>query len=170
MDGLRFARVCRGGVVAIAALAIGFLTGAQSRAAEAAMPGHVTPAEASLLKADDALLQADVTRDLSVIQRGFADEAHIVHANGEIQTKSEYLRMTEAAKYPIRSIAAENRLARIFGNVGVVHGRKNFVIELTPGQGSNLSANYLAVYLKRDGRWQLLELHQIGAKKAATPQ
>ena len=104
-----------------------------------------------------------MTRELAVIKRGFADEANIVHANGMIQTRADYMRSTEEAKYPIRSIDTEHRVVRIFGNVGVVRGNKNFVIDLVPGKGSHLSATYLAVYLKRDGRWQLLELLQIGA-------
>ena len=133
-----------GAIVAVLAIAT-----VQRTEAVADSPAN---AEASLLKAEDQLFAADVQHDTAAIARGFADEAIFVHANGTVQTKAEYLQATAQATFPIKSIDTENRVVRIFGNIGVVRGIKNVVVGDMRKSGS-----YLTVYIMRDGRWQMLD-------------
>jgi len=123
--------------------------------------GAQTPsaAEAKLLQFEDQLFAADVHHDVSVIQRGFADEAIFVHANGKAETKSEYL--TELEGHNFESVNGVNRVVRIFGKVGVVRGTKNLVL----ANGMHLSGSYLTVYIMRDGRWQMLDEQSAPAMK-----
>lgn len=111
-----------------------------------------TAAEAKLLQFEDQLFAADVHHDVAVIQRGFADEAIFVHANGKAETKSEYLKELEGHNF--ESVIGVDRVVRIFGGrVGVVRGTKNLVL----ANGMHLSGSYLTVYIMRDGRWQMLD-------------
>ncbi len=121
-------------------------------------------AEAALLRAEDALFAADVNHDVAAIERGFADEAIFVHANGMTQTKADYLAATRAAKFPIKSIDATDRVVRIFGTVGVVRGIKTLVVG-----DMHLSGTYLTVYVLRDGRWQMLDEQSSPALAGAGP-
>src|SRR3984957_18910028 len=140
--------------VTAAALAFAMI---QLSAAGAASP---TGAEASLLKAEDQLFAADVRHDAAAIERGFADEAIFVHANGTVQTKAEYIEAT-AKGPPIKSIDTANRVVRIFGNVGIVRGTKSLVVG-----DMHLSGSYLTVYIMRDGRWQMLDEQSAPAPRA----
>lgn len=117
-------------------------------------------AEAALLKAEDQLFAADVNHDVAAIERGFADEAIFVHANGTIQTKTDYLQATAKATFPPKSVVATHRVVRIFGNVGVVRGTKTLVVG-----DMHLSGSYLTVYILRDGRWQMLDEQSAPAPK-----
>jgi ketosteroid isomerase-like protein len=120
-----------------------------------AQAGKTTQAQAteeSLLRAEDALFAADVSHDIPAIERGFADEAIFVHANGTVQTKADYLAATRDAKFPIKSIDASDRVVRIFGDVGVVRGTKTLLVG-----DMHLSGSYLTVYVMRGGRWQMLD-------------
>lgn len=119
-------------------------------AAQVARTSH-SAAEAALLKAEDDLFAADVHHDAAAIQRGFADEAIFVHANGRSQTKSDYLHWLDKASF--QSIEGHDRVARIFGKVGIVRGIKQLVLS----DGRHLSGSYLTVYIKQDGRWQMLD-------------
>lgn len=110
-----------------------------------------TAAEVKLLEAEDALFNADVNHDVAAIERGFADEAIFVHANGMAQTKPEYIEAVRSHAIPIKSIDAQDRVVRIFGTVGIVRGTKNLVVG-----DMHLSGSYLTVYVKRVGRWQML--------------
>jgi len=123
--------------------------------------GAQTPAaaEAKLLQFEDQLFAADVHHDAAVIQRGFADEAIFVHANGKAETKSEYLKELEAHNFV--SVIGVDRVVRIFGEVGVVRGTKNLVL----ANGMHLSGSYLTVYIMRDGRWQMLDEQSAPAMK-----
>ena len=123
---------------------------------------QLSDAEQSLLNTEDQILQAKVRRDAATIAQGFADEAVYMHANGRSQTKSEYLQAVASSTLPYRSIATQDRVVRIFGEVGITRGAINMVV----GE-RQLSDNYLAVYIKRDARWQLLDWRTTPALKSA---
>lgn len=142
---------------------VGALLLAISASAQTAPSSAAAPNEASLLAAEDALFAADVNHNVAAITRGFADEAIFVHANGTKQTKTEYLRAAENPAFRIRGITTQDRIVRIFGNVGVVRGTKNLAVG-----DMHLSGSYLTVYLWRDGRWQMLDEQSAPAPK--TPE
>lgn len=109
------------------------------------------PAEmAGLLAAEDARFHAQIARDAEAVARGMADECLYTHATGRIQTKKDYIAALAGGFAP-RAITTQDRTARVFGKVGVVHG----IRIATMGERS-MTDSYLAVYVRRDGRWQLL--------------
>ena len=119
----------------------------------------LTAAEAGLLQFEDQLFAADVHHDVAAIQRGFADEAVFVHANGKAETKLEYLQGLEAQRF--ESVVGVDRVVKIYGKVGVVRGNKNLIL----ANGMHLSGSYLTVYIQRDGRWQMLDEQSAPAMK-----
>jgi hypothetical protein len=78
------------------------------------------------------------------------------------QTKSEYIHAIETSANPARSVTAQDRVVRVFGNVGITRATKNLVV----GE-MHLSGTYLTVYIKRDGRWQMLSSQSTPALRAA---
>jgi Domain of unknown function (DUF4440) len=123
--------------------------------------GAQTPsaAEAKLLQFEDQLFAADVHHDVAFIQKGFADEAFFVHANGKAETKSEYLKELDGHNF--ESVIGVDRVVRIFGETGVVRGTKNLVL----ANGMHLSGSYLTIYIMRGGRWQMLDEQSSPAMK-----
>lgn len=146
MQNDRFRRAAAGAIVALA-------LGATGAGAGTAVAGTSLHTPAKLMAAEDALFAADVHHDAAAIERGFADEAVFVHANGMTQSKADYLAATRADTFQIRDITTENRVANVFGNVGVVRGIKRLVTK----SGLHLGGSYLTVYILRDGRWQMLD-------------
>ena len=127
--------------------------------AEAQTSAPPPPAEQTLLKFEDQLFAADVHHDTATVERGFADEAIFVHANGSTETKSEYLQAM--LKHDFQSVVGVDRVVKIFGDVGVIRGNKNLVLS----NGMHLSGSYLTVYIMRDGRWQMLDEQSSPAMK-----
>jgi hypothetical protein len=113
-------------------------------------------AERSLQAAEDKLLQAEASHDADTVAAGFADEATFVHANGWVQSKSDFVDAVRTGKLPFKSINTQDRVIKVWGagpgEVGVVRGQMNLVVG-----DMHLSGLYLAVYVLRDGRWQLLD-------------
>lgn len=107
---------------------------------------------ASLLAAEDRLLRAEAQRDVKGIAEGFANEAVFMHANGMRETKSEYIEAVRSGALPYRSIAISDRVARVSGDLGVTRGTMRLVVG-----DMHLGGTYLAVYIMRDGRWQMLD-------------
>jgi hypothetical protein len=115
-------------------------------------PQPPTAAESSLLLAEDQRFQAQIAHDIKAIGLQMADELSYTHASGRHRTKAEYLNDIESGRAPYRSIQAEDRSARVFGNVGTTRGQLRMVVG-----DKELLSSYLAVYVHRDGRWQLLD-------------
>ena len=109
------------------------------------------PTAQSLLVAEDARFQAQVRHDVAAVDQAMADDLIYTHAVGRIQTKAEYLSAFRSGHTPYRSIVAENRTARVSGDMGVTHG----LLKMEVGENS-LSSSYLAAYVWREGRWRLL--------------
>lgn len=110
-----------------------------------------SPTVASLLVAEDTRFQAQIRHDVAAVGRAMADELTYTHAVGRIQTKAEYLTAFQNGRAPYRSIVAEGRTARVSGDLGVTHG----ALKMEVGE-NRLSSSYLAAYVWRNGRWQLL--------------
>jgi len=136
------------------ALSILLLAGT-ARAAEDVPPRTLTAtptsAEADLLQAEGRRLQAQVTRDMTALADGVADEAIYTHANGHVQTKAEYIASILNGRFQFKSVATEGRFARVTGALGMTHGTQRLVVG-----DMHLADTYLAVYVRRAGRWQLL--------------
>ena len=120
--------------------------------AQARPQGERVDAGAAVLAAEDALFAADVRHDVAAIARGFADEMVFVHANGTVQTKADYLQAAIHPRFPITSVIGTDRVVRVFGQVATVRGTKTVV-----AGDMRLLGTYLSVYIRRDGRWQLLD-------------
>lgn len=135
-----------------ASLLIGVLLYPVGASVAATDQASATPAVESLLQAENARFHAQLERDVAALARGMADEVVYTHASGHRQTKSEYLRDVQSGRSPYRSIEARDRVTRVLGNVGVTRG----VLHMIVGD-KELSSSYLGVYIKRDGRWQLLD-------------
>lgn len=159
MKNISNRRACICQFIYMVTTVVAFATAAVAQTAASAQP---STAESSLLSAEDQILQAKVRRDAATIAQGFADEAVYMHANGRSQTKSEYLQAVTSSTLPYRSIATQDRVVRIFGEVGITRGAINMVV----GE-RQLADNYLAVYIRRDARWQLLDWRTTPALKSA---
>lgn len=137
--------------LALASLAIAAIgsTGASVQAADASQPSS---AELSLLQSEDARFRAQIAGDVETLARSMAEDLVYTHASGRRQTRSEYLQDIRSGRIPYRSIEAKDRVARVFANVGITRGLLHMVVG-----DQELSSSFLGVYVKRGGRWQLLD-------------
>jgi hypothetical protein len=116
-----------------------------------------TPGEA-LLAAEDTRFHAELTHDAATLDKMTANEVVYSHFTGQREDKAGV--MQTFTHLPFSSITPSDRYARVIGDVGVVRGK---VTRQLPDR--TLSDGYLAVYVHRDGRWQLLEWVSASAPK-----
>jgi hypothetical protein len=70
------------------------------------------------------------------------------------------IKMTQATHVPIRAIRWDTLDVRILGDVAITRGRLTHI--MAPRDGSadwKWTDNFLHVWVRREGRWQLLERH-----------
>lgn len=100
---------------------------------------------------DRALMNADV----EALSQILADDYVQYGDAGQPSTKQKILEnfRTGAVRYP--SIVSTGRTIRLFGNMAVVHGSEDDVVE-SRGKRSQVRYIYLDVLLKRGGEWKLV--------------
>lgn len=117
----------------------------------------VSRAEATLMKAESGFVQDMARGDAAALGRALADEAVFGHGDGSVQDKAGFIRTfgaprTGVSRAGAASIELTGRTARIHGDIGITRGRQ----VLNMGGGMHMD-RYLGIYIRRDGRWQLLD-------------
>ena len=121
-------------------------------AAPAKPQPKLSPKEQALLDAESKRFDAQVAHDVAALRPAIADEAVYVHANGEMQTKAEYLHAVDTGASRYRGIETADRSVRLFGKYGITHG----TITLNVGVDRKIVARYTGLYEWRDSRWQVI--------------
>ncbi|HUO22135.1 MAG TPA: nuclear transport factor 2 family protein [Caulobacteraceae bacterium] len=107
--------------------------------------------EAELLAVEDARFAAQIAHDAKTAAKYMADDMIYTHATGRVQTKADYVHELATGNTPYRVIEPSSRSVFVSGDVGLTHATI-----FTDTAGKHLTGTYLAAYVKRDGRWQLL--------------
>ena len=125
------------------------------------------PAEAQILAAELSRLEAQVARDAEAVAGGVADDAIYIHANGAIQTKTEFITDLSAGRILHRDVVLTSRTVAVHDDTGITHG----TIALTVGVDCRIVGAYTGVYILRDGAWKVLswQTTPIQARTDASP-
>lgn len=109
-----------------------------------------SPAETALLHAEDQRFHAELTHDAATLDAMTAPQVTYSHFNGALEDKEGV--MKSFTHIPFTAIEPSERHARVLGETGVVRGQ---VTRHLPDRV--LHDAYLAVYVRRDGMWQLID-------------
>jgi hypothetical protein len=120
--------------------------------------GQVGPApssnETEVLKIEDAFRTAKLQNNIEALRQILADEYIGVNQYGARRNKSEVLGLFQ--NFKLSSLSRAEADVHIIGEVAIVIGSQQ---EVNPGGKEQLT--FTRVYIKRDGRWQLLSSTQL---------
>ena len=145
-------RFSRASVALLFALAIAIPVVSSAQSAPAAPAAPLSVKEKALLDAESKRFDAQVAHDVTALNLAIANEAVYVHANGDMQTKAEYLHAVDTGASRYRSIETSDRTVRLFGKYGITHG----IVTLNVGVDRKIVARCAGLYEWRDGRWQVI--------------
>jgi ketosteroid isomerase-like protein len=130
----------------LAALAMGL-------AASRSLFGADSPDLATLRRLNDDYLRAYLACDVGRYRSLLADDFHGVLADGRVIDKAEFLR--EAAQPSgVTGFREQEPLIRVYGDTALVID----LIAYRRPDGAEVRTRYLGVYLRRDGRWQVISV------------
>ncbi|MDQ6707848.1 MAG: DUF2059 domain-containing protein [Acidobacteriota bacterium] len=121
-------------------------------AAKSAVPATGTAAE--VLQVEDAFRLAKLGNDTAALGRILADDYIGMNQYGARRDKSEVIDLFSAFKLSVLTPAQAK--VRLSGDIAVVDGSQT---ERNPAGEEHLL--FMRVYVKRDGRWQLLSSAQV---------
>jgi ketosteroid isomerase-like protein len=94
--------------------------------------------------------------DVATLNRILSDDLIYTHANGLQQTKAELIGVLGSGDFKYESITPGDDIrVRIFDQAAVVSGRASIKIKAR-GEEQSFAICYLDVYVKQDGRWQMV--------------
>ena len=94
--------------------------------------------------------------DVATLNRILSDDLIYTHANGLQQTKAELIGVLGSGDFKYESITPGDDIrVRIYDQAAVVTGRASIKIKAR-GEEQSFTVCYLDVYVKQDGRWQMV--------------
>lgn len=117
----------------------------------AADTAQLSKVESAVVDAETQRFKAQIARDVAALKLAMADELVYTHASGRVQNKAEYLQGFESGSVRYQGIDVTERVVHVYGETGLTSG----TITLDIGS-KKLVSRYTGVYVKRDGRWQLV--------------
>lgn len=122
-----------------------------------------------VLKVEDERIQAHQNHDRAAMERIYADDLVWTFPTGERLTKAQFLDIilngklkpyvvSDGVQKPVTTIKQEDRHFYVFGNTVVVT-RYAPMMELYNGKPLPHPRRFFNVYVKQDGRWQLVTHH-----------
>jgi len=93
--------------------------------------------------------------DVAALNRILSDDLIYTHTSGLQQTKSEVIGVLGSGDMKYESITPDKVRVRIFKETAVITGRASIKIK-AGGEEQSFKICYLDVYVKQDGRWQMV--------------
>jgi ketosteroid isomerase-like protein len=122
-----------------------------------------------VLKVEDERIQSHQQRDRAAMERIYADDLIWTFPTGERLTKAQFLDiilneklkpyvMSDGVQKPVTTIKQEDRKLYVFGTTVLVT-RFAPTMELYNGKPLPHPRRFFNVYVKQDGKWQLVTHH-----------
>lgn len=114
-----------------------------------------------LIALDRRIQAAMVANDIEVLRRSLADDLRFTHSDGAVESKADIMRAAALRpRYYLRRNVV-HAAAELHGSFALVFGSLDVASGLMPGDPPTskpvcYALNYVHVFEKRDGRWQLL--------------
>lgn len=112
-----------------------------------------TPEQVKAL--DRQWAEATTKADASALNQLLSDDLTYTHSTGETQSKAEFIASVSKGEIRYNSIRFESSKARVYGDTAVIVSHLR--IKLTTG-GKNIDLHpcFLDVWVKKNGRWQMV--------------
>ena len=115
-------------------------------------------AEREVLAANEEYDKAIVARDAAAYQRILGDDFIFTSFNGTVSNKAQELEKVKQGDLTFEAGKSDDLRVKVYGKTAVVTGR--FVAKgQSKGNPFTFTERYTGVFVKRDGRWQLVAEH-----------
>jgi len=116
-------------------------------------------AEKEIRAAERLWNEARVKADIAALDRLLADGWTGTHGGGTMDTKAQYLADLKSGDRKFSADVSEDQVAiRFYGDTAVVAGLSDSKVTFR-GQVQGGPLRFTRVYVKRDGRWQMIVSH-----------
>jgi ketosteroid isomerase-like protein len=130
----------------------------------AAFPGPTPPSDGDAAQAvralDERRLAWLVQGDIDAMAGLLADELVYTHSNGRVDDKASYLAPLRAGTTRYLQYTPSEVSVRLLGDVAILTGRAT-MRAMVGGEERRNELRFTNVWLRRDGRWQMVAWHSL---------
>jgi uncharacterized protein (TIGR02246 family) len=137
-------------------------------ACAAAPTADAPPAAAEVARLERDRFAALERNDLAALATMLAEDLVYCHSNGRCETRAEFLAALRSGAMRYRRIAVLELRPRLLGDAVLVHGRIGLEAEMQ-GTPARMQLVYTDLYVRRNGRWQLVAWQSTRAPEAPPP-
>ncbi len=98
---------------------------------------------------------AQVSKNVAVLERVLADDLIYTHSSGNRDTKQSYIQSIRDGKSNYESINVQEQTVRVYGNTAVINGVCLVKIN-NNNTPTDLKLRYTDVYVKKGSQWQMV--------------
>ena len=109
----------------------------------------------ALNQADEERYNAMLAGDAQTLDRLLAEELAYTHSSALVDSKEQYLAAVRKGGFKYIAFNRKDVQTRFYDNVALMRGHINIEV-VVEGVHKNLNNLFQAVWVNRDGRWQLL--------------
>lgn len=120
--------------------------------------------EAELLALQDQWAKARVEGNVSVLERIYAKEFWITSMNGSLVARSEDIGVFASREMKPEIVADDEIKVAVYDDMAIVTGREH-VKGTYKGMAGDFMLRFTNVYVRRDGRWQMVTHHSTEIQK-----
>ncbi|MFN7943910.1 MAG: nuclear transport factor 2 family protein [Blastocatellia bacterium] len=102
--------------------------------------------------------KAYVSQDVAAFDRLAADEYLLTQPDGKVSTKAEVIALSKSGDIKVEKGQSDNVKVRLYGNTALVTGQWTEK-STTKGKPFAGTVQYTTVYVKKNGKWQIVSDH-----------
>jgi ketosteroid isomerase-like protein len=111
--------------------------------------------EQAVTQLENERVPALLRGDTAFIERVYADDYVVTGANGVVRTRAQVIADMKSGAQTFESMKNDGLKVRAYGDTAIVTGRTTQKGQYK-GQASLSPTQFTRVYVRRDGRWQLV--------------
>ncbi|CAN5916221.1 hypothetical protein BH24BAC1_BH24BAC1_19520 [soil metagenome] len=116
-----------------------------------------TAAEREVMDTEKKRFQAMVDRDFAVLEEVIDSDLYYIHSNGSTDTKETFIGGFRDGSRSYENITIQDLKARIYNKkTAILNSTCTYHRTGEDGQPNNLRLLYTNVYVKRNGKWQMV--------------
>lgn len=104
------------------------------------------------------------TNDVKILERIMADDFIITNVDGSVNSKEQEIAPFRSTDLKFDTVSLQDVKITLYGTTAIVRGSGKFTGKSKWGAFSSRE-HFTDVYLKRDGKWQVVSSHSSAMKK-----
>ena len=110
--------------------------------------------EQEVLKAEQDRVAAVISGDTAKLEQILANDLTYTHSTALVESKTDFLNSIKSGNIKYQAMNHKEVKVSLYGDTAVLRGQSDVKVTLQ-GQQANLVLRFIAVYIKKDGRWQM---------------